>query len=92
MKKVRAHVRIEGRVQGVCFRMETRRAAGERGLTGWVRNLADGRVEAVFEGLEADVRSMLSWCETGPPLARVDKTVVEWESVGEDFDAFSITY
>jgi acylphosphatase len=92
MKKVRAHVHIEGRVQGVCFRMETQRAATERNLVGWVRNLPDGRVEAVFEGLDTDVQSMLSWCETGPPLARVVKTVVDWESYSGDFDTFRITY
>jgi acylphosphatase len=92
MKKVRARVYIEGRVQGVCFRMETQRAATERNLSGWVRNLPDGRVEALFEGLDTDVKSMLKWCETGPPLARVVKTILEWEPCSGDFDAFRITY
>jgi acylphosphatase len=92
MKKVRAHVRIEGRVQGVCFRMETQRAAKQRNLTGWVKNLPDGSVEAVFEGSDGDVRSMLTWCETGPPLARVNRVALEWESCCEDLDAFRIAY
>jgi acylphosphatase len=92
MKKVRAHVHIDGRVQGVCFRMDTRRAAVERNVTGWVRNLPDGRVEAVFEGEESDVRSAIGWCEAGPPLARVTKVAVEWEPYTGDFDSFQITF
>ena len=92
MKKVRAHVTIQGRVQGVCFRMETQRAAKQQEVTGWVRNLADGRVEAVFEGSEENVSSILKWCETGAPLARVDRVAVEWEEGIEGFQDFRITY
>ena len=92
MKNVRSHIRIDGRVQGVCFRMDTRHAALERNLTGWVKNLPDGGVEAVFEGAEADVKSMLKWCETGPTMARVVKTILDWEPYRGDFDAFRITY
>ncbi|MDY6839289.1 MAG: acylphosphatase [Thermodesulfobacteriota bacterium] len=92
MKKVRAHVCIDGRVQGVCFRMDTRRAAIERNVTGWVRNLPDGRVEAVFEGDDADVRSAVRWCETGPPIAHVTTVDVEWESYTGEFDSFQITF
>ncbi len=92
MKNIRCHVRIDGRVQGVCFRMDTRRAALERSLTGWVRNLPDGRVEAVFEGTEVNVKSMLQWCETGPPLAHVRKTTVAWEPYTGEFDTFKITF
>jgi acylphosphatase len=92
MKKVRAHVIVDGRVQGVCFRMDTRRAALERSVNGWVRNLPDGRVEAVIEGEESDVKSMLKWCETGPPLARVGKVAVEWEPYTGESDSFKITF
>lgn len=92
MKKVRAHVLIDGRVQGVCFRMDTRRAALERNVAGWVRNLPDGSVEAVFEGEEADVKSMLKWCEAGPPLARVGKMDMQWEPYTGGFDGFEITF
>ena len=92
MKKVRAHVAIDGRVQGVCFRLDTRRAALERGVKGWVRNLADGRVEAVLEGEESNVKSMLKWCNAGPPLARVRKVSVEWEPYSGEFDGFKITF
>ena len=92
MKRVRAHVCIDGRVQGVCFRMDTRRAALERNLTGWVKNLPDGRVEAAFEGDNSDVKSMLKWCDTGPPLARVNRVVVEWKPYTGEFEGFKITY
>jgi len=92
MKKVRARVVIDGRVQGVCFRMDTRRAALERSVKGWVRNLRDGRVGAVFEGEENDVKSMLKWCESGPPLARIGKVAVEWEPYTGEFDSFEITF
>jgi acylphosphatase len=92
MKRMRAHVWIEGRVQGVCFRMETRRAALERNLSGWVRNLPDGRVEAVFEGQEADVKSVVTWCEAGPPIAYVTQARVAWEPYTGEFEGFQITY
>lgn len=92
MKNVRSHVRIDGRVQGVCFRMDTRRAALDRNLTGWVKNLPDGGVEAVFEGAEADVKSMLKWCKIGPPLAHVRETAAEWEPCTGEFDTFEITF
>ena len=75
----RAHVWISGRVQGVFFRQETARAADARGVRGWVRNMPDGRVEAVFEGRRAAVQAMVGWVETGPPLATVDDVEVGWE-------------
>jgi acylphosphatase len=66
-------VRIYGRVQGVWFRGWTVREASSRGLSGWVRNRADGSVEAVFAGPEADVKDMIVSCRRGPPAARVDR-------------------
>ncbi len=92
MEKKRVRVLIDGRVQGVCFRMETRRAAEERGVEGWVRNLPNGKVEAVFEGEDAKVQSMLQWCETGPPLARVNRVEVENETPADEFEGFRIAY
>jgi len=62
--KVRAHVFVSGRVQGVFFRHETRREARMRGVKGWVRNLPDGRVEAVFEGEEEAVKELIEFCKT----------------------------
>lgn len=67
----RRHVWIDGRVQGVYFRMETRRMAARVGVTGWVRNLPDGRVEAVFEGTPEAVAEAVSWAHHGPDRAIV---------------------
>lgn len=74
-ERIRAHVWIEGRVQGVFFRAATRSRALDLGLSGWVRNLPDERVEAVFEGPSPAVDTAVSWCRSGPPNAVV--TVVE---------------
>ena len=68
---VRYRVLISGRVQGVFFRDTCQRVAQERGVAGWVRNLPDGRVEAVFEGSPDDVRHLLDWARQGPRHARV---------------------
>jgi acylphosphatase len=64
-------VLISGRVQGVFFRQATRQLAERLGLSGWVRNRADGRVEAVFQGPPAQVGQIEGWCRQGPPGARV---------------------
>ena len=76
----RAHVFVSGRVQGVFFRDSTRQEAERRGLSGWVRNTEDGRVEAVFEGEPEAVRQMIEWCESGPSSADVDDVSVEQET------------
>jgi acylphosphatase len=72
-----AHVRVEGRVQGVGYRIWCVRQATARGLEGWVRNRADGAVEAVFAGEPEGVASMLTACSGGPPMARVTAVKVE---------------
>ncbi|HJS26979.1 MAG TPA: acylphosphatase [Actinomycetota bacterium] len=71
MKRVR--VRVSGRVQGVFYRATCARLARDAGLAGHVRNLPDGRVEAVFEGPERDVDRLVEWCRAGPETARVDE-------------------
>jgi acylphosphatase len=76
----RAHVRVTGLVQGVYFRAETADRARSLGLGGWVRNAADGTVEAVFEGTEDRVASLVAWCRRGPAGARVDDVAVTWEA------------
>ena len=76
---IRAHVFVSGTVQGVYYRANTRDTARERGVDGWVRNLEDGRVEAVFEGDESAVEAMIEWCHTGSPQAVVDDVDVEYE-------------
>ena len=70
---------IDGRVQGVNFRAAACEQARSTGVEGWVRNLDDGRVEAVFEGSEAAVKRMINWCYSGPRPARVDRVDVAWE-------------
>ena len=77
--RVRAHVFVSGTVQGVYYRANTRDTAREYGVDGWVRNLKDGRVEAVFEGDDPDVEAMIEWCHTGSPQAVVDDVDVEYE-------------
>jgi acylphosphatase len=91
MKK-RFHVHISGRVQGVFFRANTLKAARSLGLTGWVRNLPDGRVETVFEGEQTNADAMLAWCRTGTPPARVDQVEDEEENAEDGFTSFDIVY
>ena len=73
---IRRRVTVHGRVQGVFFRDTCRQIAEEHGVSGWVRNLPDGRVEAVFEGLPEAVDALVAWCHEGPPAARVDEVRV----------------
>lgn len=89
VSRIRAHVFVSGRVQGVYFRATTRDQAREAGVDGWVRNLADGRVEAVFEGPEDAVESMIGFCGEGSPAARVEDVAVEYEDP-EDIEGFEI--
>jgi acylphosphatase len=89
----KVHVMIAGRVQGVWFRAKTRQKADELGLTGWVRNTADGRVEAVFEGEHALIDQMLVWCQRGPPLAKVNAVdILSKEPATHGFQGFDIRY
>ena len=88
MVKVRAHVFVSGRVQGVYFRQTTQEHAESRGVTGWVRNLSDGRVEAVFEGEEESVEALVEYCRHGPSAARVTGVEAEWESFLGEFSDF----
>ena len=86
----RAHVRLSGRVQGVGFRYYTADEARRRHLTGWVRNLDSGRVEAVFEGPRRVVEDMVQWCNNGPPGAYVRDVRVSWDEPPEHFPRFEI--
>jgi len=78
-ERTRAHVYVSGTVQGVYFRATTREEARDRGVDGWVRNLADGRVEAVFEGPSAAVEAMVEFCHDGSPAAQVTDVEVAYE-------------
>lgn len=88
----RIHVYVSGMVQGVFFRYETRRLAQELGVNGWVRNLPDGRVEAVFEGEESLVDKMVEFCRKGPPGAMVTDVKVEREEYRGEFKSFIIRH
>ncbi len=90
MTKVRAHVLISGGVQGVFFRSATAQEAETRGVTGWISNLADGRVEAVFEGEELKVKKLVEFCREGPQGARVTGINVSWEPYTGEFDGFEV--
>ena len=92
MKKVRAHVVIKGRVQGVFFRAEMRSQAYNMGLTGWVRNTWTGNVETVFEGEDQKVQKMIVWCRKGPPVAVVEDVEVKWGEYKGEFDSFSVRH
>ena len=87
---VRAHILVNGRVQGVFFRVETRSTAMKRNVTGWVRNTSEGRVEAIFEGEREDVEKLIDFCKSGPPAAQVTKIDVQWEEHTGEFKDFKI--
>ncbi|ESP87736.1 acylphosphatase [Candidatus Halobonum tyrrellensis] len=88
MPDTRAHVFVTGEVQHVHFRDNTHETARAHGVEGWVRNLDDGRVEAVFEGSEGDVETLIDWCRRGPVEADVDGVVVEEGDPEGDLDGF----
>jgi len=90
--KARAHVYAGGMVQGVFFRAETANLAHRLGLTGWVRNLPDGRVEALFEGEKERVEEAVAFCQRGPPGAHVQDFNVNWEEWRGEFRDFRVTY
>ena len=90
--KTRAHVFVSGTVQGVYFRQNTKDVATRHNVTGWVRNLQDGRVEAVFEGGEMDVNEVIEWCHVGPPKAKVDDVNVKFEKYTGEFADFAVNY
>jgi acylphosphatase len=101
-EKVRAHIYVSGRVQGVYYRKNARRSALSLGLTGWVRlslgltgwvrNLPDRRVEAVAEGERDQVEEFLGWCREGPTMAIVRNVEVAWERATGEYETFSVIH
>lgn len=83
---------VAGRVQGVFFRSETAHEARIYGVNGWIRNLSDGRVEAVFEGENEKVRKLIEFCKHGPPHAIVTSVDVFWEEYKSEFKDFKMRY
>ena len=91
-EKIRAHIFVQGMVQGVFFRVKTRQKAKVLGVTGWVKNLPDARVEAVFEGEKEKVEQIIEWIEKGPLFSRVDDVKVDFEEYKGEFESFEIRH
>jgi acylphosphatase len=92
MDILRAHVIVHGFVQGVWFRQSTKDEALRIGVGGWVKNLPDGTVEAVFEGDKKKVEEIVGWCHRGPSGAQVSKVDISWEKPRSDAFRFDIRY
>lgn len=90
--KAHAHVLISGRVQGVFFRSQTKHNADRHDVKGWIRNLPDGRVEAVFEGEKDAVQTLIEFCKHGPAGARVTDLDLTWETYTGEYDRFKMKY
>lgn len=91
-EKIRAHIIVSGRVQGVYFREQTRKRAKKLSVSGWIKNLEDGRVEAIFEGEKEKVEKMVNWARRGPFFAKVSDLEIEWGEHQGEFKSFEIVY
>jgi acylphosphatase len=87
----RVHIFVQGRVQGVFYRSYARNQAARLGLNGWVKNLSDSRVEAVFEGRRDLIEEAILACRKGPPGARVTDIELVWENPADE-QGFEIRY
>lgn len=85
-----AHLFVSGFVQGIGFRAFIKHNAEQLGITGWVRNLPDGRVEAVLQGDKEKIKKLIELCNKGPFLAEVEELVVEWEGKGSEYSDFKV--
>lgn len=88
--KIRVHVFISGRVQGVFFRQNTKNKAKSLGVAGWIKNLSDGRVEAIFEGEKDKIEELIGWAKRGPMFSRIDGVEVIKEGYQGEFKDFEI--
>jgi acylphosphatase len=87
---VRVHLMISGKVQGVYFRKHLRDVSIENKVNGWVKNLQNGKVESILEGLKSDVDKVINWCHMGPKYSRVDKVETEYETFLGEYTDFKI--
>ena len=92
MDTLRAQVVVHGLVQGVWFRQSAKDEANRMGVAGWVKNLPDGTVEAVFEGEKKKVEELVGWCHRGPSGAQVTKVDITWQKYKGEFTHFDIQY
>ena len=88
----RASIVVSGRVQGVFFRAHTQREAAALGLTGWVKNLTDGRVEILVEGERERVEGLITAVREGPPMSHVEAVDVSWLEYRGEFEGFQVTW
>ena len=88
---IRVHLLISGIVQGVYYRQSTKRQAQKLDLKGWVRNLEDGRVEALVEGEKDKIDELIKWCYEGPSNAKVDNVEIDYQEYKNEFQDFSVT-
>ena len=92
MVQKRVHIFVNGRVQGVFFRQATKVIAIKNNVTGWVRNLDDGRVEILIEGDDKCIDSVIAWCDCGPANSRVDDIQINYENYLGSFENFEVRY
>ena len=90
--KIRAHIIVKGKVQGVYFRQNAQRVCNEFGVTGWVLNVGDGSVEAILEGDKNSVENAIGWFKVGPPNANVEKIELSYDRYSGEFKDFKISY
>ena len=88
--KSRSHIFVSGKVQGVFFRENTRKKAAEFGLSGFVRNLPNGKVEAVFEGEKEKIEKIIQWIKKGSETAQVENIEIDWQNSQGEFKNFKI--
>lgn len=91
-ENARSRITVSGLVQGVFFRASAVEQAISLGLTGWVRNLANGDVEIAAEGEKEKIDKLIRWCHAGPSMARIDSVAVAWEEYQEEFTGFAVEY
>lgn len=85
-----AHIIISGKVQGVCYRASCMEYAKGLGIKGWVKNLEDGKVEALVQGEKEKINKLIEWCKQGPPAAMVEEVKISWEEANGPFNSFVV--
>ncbi len=88
----RIHMLVSGQVQGVYFRENTRKKAEELGISGWVQNMLDGRVEIVAEGNKEKLEELARWAKQGPAFAKVEEFQTDWQEYKGGLEEFQIRY
>jgi acylphosphatase len=91
-EKVRVHIFVSGKVQGVFFRSNTQKKAKDLNISGWVRNLPNGRVEMILEGKREKIQELIEWTKKGPSFSKVDNVEIEWQEYIGEFKNFDIRY